>query len=97
MAGVPPTYPPGQGGGGYPPQGGGVNPAGPPVMGQPGQPRQGIMTSELKTYKGIKELILCFQKLVSGKLHTFYSWRFPRLGILSRTLESGPQSPTVHD
>ena len=28
-----------------------------------------------------KELCLCFQKLVSGKLHTFYYRRFPSLGI----------------
>ncbi len=29
----------------------------------------------------IKELFFYFQKLVSGKLHTFYSGRFPSPGI----------------
>ncbi len=29
----------------------------------------------------IKELYLCFQKLVSGVLHTFYCGRFPTPGI----------------
>ena len=37
----------------------------------------------------IKELIVCFQNLVSGKLHTFYSGRFPSLGI-----KPGPWSQT---
>ena len=29
----------------------------------------------------IKELFLCFQKLVSGELHTFYFGRFPEIMI----------------
>ena len=35
----------------------------------------------------IKELFLCFQKLVSGELHTFYFGRFPSPGIKPGSLE----------
>ena len=38
-------------------------------------------------------LFLCFQKLVSGELPTFYSGRFPRMGIEPGTLELGTQWP----
>ncbi len=31
--------------------------------------------------KNVEEFFLCFQKLVSGELHTFYFGRFPSLGI----------------
>ena len=37
----------------------------------------------------IKELYLCFQKLVSGELHTFIFGRFPCPGIEPGSLESG--------
>ncbi len=45
----------------------------------------------------IKELIICLQKPVSGELHTFYSRRLLRLGIEPGALESGTQSPALHD
>ncbi len=47
------------------------------------------LTRGVKIYHIIKELFLCFQKIVSGELHTFYFGRFPSPGIEPGSLESG--------
>ena len=51
---------------------------------------QKLLQSSKTMEKSIKELILCFQKLVSGELHTLI-WE------VFQPLESGTQSPAVHD
>ncbi len=35
---------------------------------------------------GFKELFLCFQKLVSGELHTFFFWEVSQTGDRNRDL-----------